>query len=148
MLHGIVRRREAGRWRRSRAANDEVRDGLGPVKASMAPCNTWHKASVIGLGLGTWKLTLTAAASYVLQGHLHVERNAVLGCVDVCGGGKRVCWAELCALWRARWHEEAIAVPLWLWLGGHGGGGGSGTRRGALEKGNSDARRVASRGQK
>lgn len=41
------------------------------------------------LGLGEdMGLTLTATTSYALQGHLHVERNAMLGCVDVCSGGK------------------------------------------------------------
>lgn len=84
----------------------------------------------------TCRLTLTAATSNVLQGHLYVERDAMLGGVDVCGGGKRVCCAELGALWRGGGHHEAVAVPLWLLLWRHRGWG-RGRGRGG-EKGEVD----------
>lgn len=70
MLHGIVGGGEAGHGRSSRVANNEVGYGLGPVKTSVAPCNTWQDTSVTGF--------LSRAPQH-MQTHSHgrdVQRSA------------------------------------------------------------------------
>lgn len=70
MLHGIVGGGEAGHGRSGRVANNKVGYGLGPVKTSVAPCNTWQDTSVTGF--------LSRAPQH-MQTHSHgrdVQRSA------------------------------------------------------------------------
>lgn len=89
MLHGIVGGGEAGHGRSSRVADNEVGYGLGPVKTSVAPCNTWPGTSVTGF--------LSHAPQH-MQTHSHgrdVQRSAR---PSVRRAGCRA-WRRRCLRW-------------------------------------------------